>query len=199
MSIIITGLRFQDFVKEVKDLREIGRGWRGVVYRGLWRGKEVALKVASRPEAEEAIRKEAKILKALRGRGGYPQLLASGDDFLVYEFIRGKTLREANLDPEERRRVYRILLERAFELDNLGINRDEFAYVDKNVILGEDGEVYVIDFDRGNFKRRPSNLTQFLQLLVREGFLGREEAIELGRRYKKDREGVFREVYRKLK
>lgn len=192
-------MRFKDLKKELSDLKEIGKGWRGIVYRALWRGKEVAVKVASRPEVEEAIRKEAEILKALKGRRGYPQIIFSGEDFIVYRFIKGKTLKEAGLSGEERKKVYRRVLKMAFELDNLGIKRDEFDYIEKNVILGDDGEVYIIDFDRGKFSERPSNLTQFLQLLVREGYLTRKEAIDLGRRYRKDREGVFYEVLERLK
>ncbi|MDQ7038075.1 MAG: hypothetical protein Q9N26_02580 [Aquificota bacterium] len=192
-------MRFEELRKELRDLEKIGKGWRGVVYRAMWRGEEVAVKVANRPEAEEAIRKEAEILKALKGKRGYPQIVLSGEDFLVYRFIRGKTLREAGLDREKRKEVYRKVLEKAFELDSLRIKRDEFDYIEKNVILGEDGEVYIIDFDRGKFSERPSNLTQFLQLLVREGYLTREEAIDLGKRYRSDREGVLEEVLRRLK
>ncbi|MDQ7082152.1 MAG: hypothetical protein Q9N34_03545 [Aquificota bacterium] len=192
-------MRFEELRKELRDLEKIGKGWRGVVYRAMWRGEEVAVKVANRPEAEEAIRKEAEILKALKGKRGYPQIVLSGEDFLVYRFIRGKTLREAGLDREKRKEVYRKVLEKAFELDSLRIKRDEFDYIEKNVILGEDGEVYIIDFDRGKFSERPSNLTQFLQLLVREGYLTREEAIDLGKRYRSDREGVLEEVLMRLK
>ncbi len=192
-------MRFEEFRKYLEGLEEIGKGWRGRVYKAFWKGKEVAVKVAGRPETVEAVRKEAEILRVLKGRKGYPQILFTGDDFFLYEFIRGKTLKEAGLSREKKKEVYRTLLERAYELDTLGIKRDEFDYVEKNVILGEDGEVYVIDFDRGVFSKRPSNLTQFLQLLVREGFLTRGEAIDLGRRYREDMEGVFRDVLRRLK
>ncbi len=192
-------LKFEEFSEELEGLEKVAEGWRGVVYRGRWRGKEVAVKVAKRPEAEEAVRKEAEILEALKGREGYPQIILKGADFFVYEFIKGKRLRDLDLSPEEKKRIYAVLLEKAYELDRLGIRRDEFSYVEKNVLVDEEGKVYVIDFDRGSFSKRPSNLTQFLQLLVREGFLSREEAVKLGKRYRKDMEGVFEEVMRRLK
>ncbi len=192
-------LKFEEFSEELEGLEKVAEGWRGVVYRGRWRGKEVAVKVAKRPEAEEAVRKEAEILEALKGREGYPQIILKGADFFVYEFIKGKRLRDLDLSPEEKKRIYAVLLEKAYELDRLGIRRDEFSYVEKNVLVDEEGKVYVIDFDRGSFSKRPSNLTQFLQLLVREGFLSREEAVKLGKRYREDMEGVFEEVMRRLK
>ncbi len=193
------GVRFKDFIREVDHLEEIGRGWRGIVYKGRWRGKDVAIKVARRPEVEEAIRREASLLEALKGREGYPQILTKGEDFFAYEFIEGKRLKDLKLSRDEKRRVYLYLLEKAHELDLLGINRDEFGYVDKNVLIDEEGRIYIIDFDRGSFSKKPSNLTQFLQILVREGFLSMEEAVELGKRYRKDMEGVFKEVKERLK
>ncbi len=187
-------MRFSEFRRELKDLSELGEGWRGKVYRAKWKGKEVAVKVAKSPQKEEAIRKEASILEHLKGREGFPQILAKGEDFFVYEYIDGVPYGKLKLTEEEKKRILREVLEKAYLLDRLGIHRDEFADIRKNVLVDEDGRVYVIDFDRGVFKERPSNVTQFLQLLVREGYVGREEAILLGKRYKKDPERYIEEV-----
>ncbi len=192
-------MRFEDFKKEVESLEKLAEGWRGVVYKGRWRGEDVSIKVARTPEVEEAIRKEAEILERLKGLEMFPQMLKRGEDFFVYRFIEGDLYGKLVLSPEEDRAVLRKVLEAAYLLDRMGIKRDEFARIDKNVLVGEGGEVYILDFERGGFKRRPSNLTQFLQLLVRKGYLSLEEAKELGRRYSRDMEGVFREVLERLK
>ncbi len=192
-------MRFEDFKGEVENLEKLAEGWRGVVYRGRWRGEEVSIKVARSPEVEEAIRKEAEILERLKGLEMFPQILTKGEDFFAYRFIEGNLYGKLDLSPEEERRILRKVLEAAYLLDRMGIKRDEFARIDKNVLVGGRGEVYILDFERGGFKRRPSNLTQFLQLLVRRGYLSLEEAKELGRRYTRDMEGVFREVLERLK
>jgi len=192
-------MKFEDFREEVEDLRRLSEGWRGVVYRGRWRGEEVSIKVARSEEVVEAIRKEARILERLKGVEGFPQIITKGEDFFVYRFIEGEPFGRLKLSSEEEKRILRDVLKAAYELDRMGIRRDEFANIDKNVLVGRDGKVYILDFERGSLGGRASNLTQFLQLLVRKGYLGLEEAKELGRRYSKSKEEVFEEVLGRLK
>lgn len=192
-------MRFEDFKKEVEDIRKLSEGWRGIVYRARWRGEDVSIKVAKSPEVIKAIQKEAQILERLKGMEMFPQILTKGEDFFVYRFIEGEPYGQLDLDREEEKRILREILRAAYLLDRLGIKRDEFAKIDKNVLIGKEGRVYILDFERGGFKKRPSNLTQFLQLLVRKGYLDIEEAKELGRRYAQDMEGVFEEVLQRLK
>ena len=187
-------MRFEEFKKEVENLREIAEGWRGRVYRGKWRGEDVAIKVAKSPEKVKAIQKEAEILEKLKGLEGFPQILFKGEDFFVYRFIEGRTFGELKPEGEERKRILREVLEKAYLLDKLGIHRDEFANIHKNVLIDEEGRVFVIDFDRGVFKENPSNVRQFLQLLRREGFISQEEAIRLGKLYKENREAVIDDI-----
>ncbi len=191
-------MRFEEFKKEVESLRELAEGWRGRVYRGIWKGEDVAVKVAKSPDKVKAIQKEAEILERLKGLEGFPQILFKGEDFFVYKFIEGRTFGELKPEGEERKRILREVLEKAYLLDKLGIHRDEFANIHKNVLIDEKGRVYVIDFDRGVFKENPSNVRQFLQLLRREGFISQEEAIRLGRLYKENREAVIDDIRRIL-
>lgn len=191
-------MRFEEFKKEVENLRELAEGWRGRVYRGKWRGEDVAIKVAKSPEKVKAIQKEAEILERLKGLEGFPQILFKGEDFFVYRFIEGRTFGELKPEGEERKRILREVLEKAYLLDKLGIHRDEFANIHKNVLIDEEGRVFVIDFDRGVFKENPSNVRQFLQLLRREGFISQEEAIRLGKLYKENREAVIDDIRKVL-
>lgn len=191
-------MKFSEFKREVSNLRKLAEGWRGVVYTGEWKGRKVSVKVAKNEQVVKAIQREADILERLKGMREFPQILFRGEDFFVYEFIEGKPLGKLNLSPEEERRVLKRLLELAYRLDSMGISRDEFANLYKNVLLDERGNVYVLDFERGKLSKRPSNLTQFLQLLRRRGYITRDEAVELGRRYMRDRDGVFRELMAKL-
>ncbi|NPA32334.1 MAG: hypothetical protein GXO04_01770 [Aquificae bacterium] len=190
-------MRFSEFKKTLKDLTFLAEGWRGKVYVGKLNGKKVAVKVARSPDKEEAIRKEARILEMLKDYEGFPKIITKGEDFFVYEFIEGTTFGRLKPTPEEKKRILREVLEKAYLLDRLGINRDEFSNLHKNVLITPSGKVYVIDFDRATLKKNPSNVTQLLQLLKREGFITQEDAILLGRRYKKNPEGVIDEI-RKL-
>lgn len=191
---------FTDFRRELRRLRKFAEGWRGVIYRGEWKGEEVAVKVAKGPEVAEALRKEGEILEKLRGVEGFPQLLLRGEDFVAYRFIEGTPLGRLSPSREEEKRILRRVAELAYLLDSMGIRRDEFQRLDKNVLIGADGRVYVLDFERGSFSDRPSNLPQLLQLLRRKGYVSPEEAVSLGRRYVRgEREAVFREVLSKLK
>jgi len=191
-------MKFSEFIREVRDIKEIAEGWRGKVYVGYWNGKKVAVKVAKAPDKVKAIQKEAEILERLKGIEGFPQVLFKGEDFFVYEFIEGKPFGKLKVSQEEKKKLLREVLEKAYLLDKLGINRDEFSNIYKNVLVNEKGEVFVIDFDRGTFKKNPSNVRQFLQLLKREGFITQEEAIELGKKYKESPERVIEEIRKVL-
>jgi len=187
-------MRFAEFKDKVQELMDFAEGWRGRIYVGFFNGNKVAIKIAKSLEKVEAIRKESKILEQLKGIKGFPQIILRGEDFFVYKFIEGITYGKAKLSKEDKKKVLKSVLEKAYFLDKLGINRDEFSNIRKNVLIDSEGEVYVIDFDRGTFKKNPSNVRQFLQFLRREGFMSQEWAIDLGKRYKEDPEKVIEEI-----
>ena len=188
-------MKFEEIRKNIQELILIGEGWRGIVYRGKYQGLDLAFKVARSKEQEHAIRKEGKILERLLGIHGFPQIVLSGDDFIAYKFIEGKPFRKVELSKDEKLRVYLQVLRMAYMLDRMGINRDEFQNIEKNLVIGEDKTVYLLDFERGSLNaKKPHNLPQFMQLLVREGILERSRAIELGKVYKERMEEVFREL-----
>ncbi|HAV39546.1 MAG: hypothetical protein AB1353_08345 [Aquificota bacterium] len=189
-------MRFEEFKESLKDLQLFSKGWRGYIYRAKWKGIDVAIKVAKDSEREYAIRKEGEILKLLKGYRGFPQLLEAGEDFLVYEFIDGIPIEKASLTRSQKAFVYLRVLELIELLDRLGVNKEELHKLDKNTLIGKDLEVYLIDFERGSMQaKKRHNLSQFLQLLAREGFLTLQKAKELGISYSKGEE-VYHEVRR---
>ncbi|MFN4320237.1 MAG: hypothetical protein ACK4FY_07220 [Aquificaceae bacterium] len=187
-------MRFEEFKGSLEDLKLFSKGWRGYIYRARWENLEVAVKVAKDKEREYAIRKEGEILKLLKGYKGFPQLLEAGEDFLVYEFIHGVPIEKASLTRSQKLFVYLRVLELIEILDRLGINKEELHKLDKNTLIGQDLEVYLIDFERGSLQaKKKHNLSQFLQLLTSEGFIPLQKAKELGIRYSKG-EDVYHEV-----
>jgi putative serine/threonine protein kinase len=53
----------------------------------------------------------------------------------MYEFIDGVPIEKLSLSPEEKLSLYMQVLEIAYLLDSLRINRDEFARLDKNLLV----------------------------------------------------------------
>ncbi|MCS7171084.1 MAG: hypothetical protein N3D14_00935 [Aquificaceae bacterium] len=191
-------MRFEEFKNLLRKIEPFNKGWRGIVFKSYLNGKEVAIKVAKGKEKEYAIRKEGEILKVLKGIDGFPQLVEKGEDFVAYEFIQGVPIEKARLNKGERILVYLKVLDLIGLLDSLGINKDELQHLEKNTLVGEGLKVYLLDFERGSLgAKKRHNLSQFLQLLVREGFLGLEYAKELGKRYARGEE-VYHEVRKAL-
>ncbi|MFN3814327.1 MAG: RIO1 family regulatory kinase/ATPase [Aquificaceae bacterium] len=192
-------MRFEEFKKGLTHLELVSKGWRSYVYKALFEGKKVAVKVAKGNNLKYAIRKEAQILTKLRGIKNFPQIVACGEDFIVYEFIEGLPLEKCCLTNKEKKRVYKKVLELAFLLDKMCVSREEFQRLDKNIIISKGGEVYVIDFERGNVNcTRKKNVPQLIQLFRREGYISFDEAIRLGKEYGKGPERVFQELKGKL-
>ncbi|WP_448584178.1 hypothetical protein [Thermocrinis sp.] len=188
-------MRFEDVKDKIENLQYFSKGWRGIIYRGQFEGKDIGVKVARSVEKEYAIKKEADILERLKGYKHFPQILLKGTDFFMYEFIDGKPLGEFELKPEEKLKIYLQVLDIVFLLDKLKINRDELARLDKNLLIGKDGTVYLLDFDRGHMNvKKTHNFTQFLQFLRKEGILSHQQAIELGKNYRLDPEGTYNHV-----
>ncbi len=187
-------MRFNAFKESVKDLQLFNKGWRGFIYKGSWEGIEVAIKVAKEEEKEYAIRKEGQILKLLKGYKGFPQLLMAGEDFIVYEFIKGNPIEKLLLSKSQKSLIYLRVLDLIRVLDTLRINKEELQRLDKNTLVDENFEVYLLDFERGSLDvKKRHNLSQFLQLLAKEDYMSMEKAVELGKGYAKEEE-VYDEV-----
>lgn len=192
-------MRFEELKVKLKDIKLIGEGWRSYIYRAEFLGKDVAVKVAKNKSVEQAINKEARILEMLKGMKNFPQILIYGEDFVLYEFIEGVPFEKCILTPEEKNRILLKTLELAYLLDRMCISKDEFHKLDKNLLVDKSGEVYIIDFERGKIScKRKTNITQFIQLLMREKYLDLKEAVDLGKAYIKDPERVFNELKRVL-
>lgn len=188
-------MKFEDIEPSIENLRQIGKGWRSIVYRGLYNSKDLAFKVATSWQTQQAIKKEGQILEKLKHLKNFPQVEMLGEDFVAYRYIQGKPLKHLNLSAKEKAGIYLRVLELAYLLDKMEIKKDEFQNLSKNLLVGEDGEVYLLDFERGCMNAsKPHNVPQFLQLLVREGFLQMQRAIELGKTYRGDMEKVFHEI-----
>ena len=191
-------MNFEKFKDGLKDVKKLSEGWRGLIYTAIWNGQRVSVKVARNAEKLEALKKEIRILQKLKGKKGFPQILFWGEDFFLYRFVEGIPFGKIQEGTHNRKQALKEVLKLAYELDLLGIDHGELTRIDKNVLVNESGEVFLLDFERGSERGKRRNVTQFLQVLRREGILSHEEAVNFGREYRKNSEAVFKVLMDKI-
>jgi len=100
---------------------------------------------------------------------------------VIMERVEGKPIMD--MDEEEIRKAAPQFLRALAILDRIGVQKEECHRPHKHFLLSEGG-VKLIDFERAHFKKKPSNITQFLSFLSK--FF--DNAIALAKRYEKERD-----------
>lgn len=136
-------------------LEYLAKGWRGVIFRS---GKYV-VKVDKRGLG--SIKREGKWLKKLNKCGIGPKLKTYGENFLIYEFVKGVEIRK-----KFNKKVALNVLKQCYKLDKLRIDKFEMHHPFKHVLIGKN--IVMIDFERCKFSEKPKNVTQFCQFLSRK-------------------------------
>ncbi len=181
-----TFTKFKDLEKELKNIEIIGKGWRGRVYKANFEGQIIAIKVPNKKEHLNALKKEGEILEIVNQHGIGGKLLFKGEDFIAYKYIDGIHL-EDYLNEKNYKNITYQLFEQARILDKIGINKDEMQRPLKNALVDKHENVVLIDFERAVFSKKPSNITQLLQFVMRNQYFSvdKEKLIYLGKEYKK--------------
>ncbi|MEW6280063.1 MAG: AAA family ATPase, partial [Candidatus Eremiobacterota bacterium] len=142
-------------VPGLEILEEIGRGARGLVYKGRMRGRLVALKVHApdRPSAVEDLwfRREGAIMSCVR-HPGLPEVLQVGESdgrpYLIRAYLEGHTLAaELNRGPLPADRILGLARTLAGALG--AVHRHGLVHRDvkpQNIILQPSGVARLIDF-----------------------------------------------------
>jgi len=192
-------------VKGIKNINYLAKGKRGKVFVGVYRGKKVAIKVKREDSlAKGRITNEINWLKILNKKMIGPKLLFYGVDFMVYWFVEG-TFFPVYLEKQKRnsnkiKKVVIRILKQCFELDQLGVNKEEMHRPIKHVIVSGGEKVSLIDFERCYKTKKPHNVTQFGDFLMSWGLVGRKKMKILLRKYKKEQNlKNFKEIITLLK
>jgi putative serine/threonine protein kinase len=194
---------FNSFKHKIEKLEEFSKGWRGKIYTGFLDGIKVAIKVPKSEEFIKQIKKEAEILQIVNREGIGSKLIYVGKDFFIYEFIEGKHLIDVLNEDNYKTLIYQ-LLEQGRILDKLKISKDELHRPYTNVLVDNDLNLYLIDFERSKITEKPQNVTQILQFVMNISskfmpFVEKEKIIELAKKYKREQtEGNYREILRYL-
>ncbi|MBW2972846.1 methyltransferase [Candidatus Woesearchaeota archaeon] len=180
--------------KGIKDLKFLAKGKRGVVYTGKYKNKKIAVKMKRvESTAIGRIKNEARYLKILNKYKIGPKLLMYGNNWLAYEFVPGEFIKDwlPKAKKTAIKRVLKIVFEKCFKMDKLGINKEEMHHPLKHVIIGK--SVKMIDFERSKKTKDPKNVSQFCQyvmslkkVLDKKGIkVNKKKIIDLAKAYKK--------------
>ncbi|HLC86119.1 MAG TPA: hypothetical protein VJG30_02455 [Candidatus Nanoarchaeia archaeon] len=145
------------------------KGKRGLIYLIKKNNKKYAIKIklpASR--AINRINIEADFLKLLNRYNIGPKIIDFGDDFIVYEFVEGITLKEFLKSNNLDKKIINNIIKQCKILDKLKINKEEMHSPLKNIIITRDRMPVLIDFERCHFTSRPKNLNQFREFLKKK-------------------------------
>ncbi|AEH06156.1 serine/threonine protein kinase [Methanothermococcus okinawensis] len=148
----------------------VGKGHRGVVFKGLMDDKLVAIKVP-RLGAKNTIYHEGNILKEINKFGVAPIVYNFSEDFLIMEFADGITLKDYmnqnDIDKKELLCIIEETLRQCLRLDLHKIDHTEIQG-GKHIIVNRNdnkniNKIYIIDFDKAK-KRRAHNFTSAMAL-----------------------------------
>lgn len=188
-------------------------GWRGVVEVEEKEGKKVATKSAKDNTKKWALNKEIQILSYLAQQGidFVPQILDSWDGWFSYERIEGehfkKEIRNATKgSPDQVEKYWKLrgerlvlwLLERAYQLDCVGVVHGEFIRPFTNILVwNQMGKIYIIDFERGKlWDFSGKNMRSLSQWLLAEWWITLSDCKSLGKRERKE---MYQYISSKLK
>ncbi|WP_292460631.1 serine/threonine protein kinase [Methanothermococcus sp.] len=145
----------------IKLIDFVGKGHRGVVFKGFMDDKLVAVKVP-RLGGKNTIYHEGKILKEINTFGVAPIVYNFSEDFLIMEFVEGIVLKDYmnqnDIDKEELLWIIEETLKQCLRLDLHKIDHTEIQG-GKHIIINKNiNKIYIIDFDKAK-KRRAHNFT----------------------------------------
>jgi len=153
------------------ELVKLGKGYRGVVFRGRMRGEDVALKVLRTDSTLRDLIEEAENTKLANSVGIGARLRASSKHVIALEYIDGVDLDTwlKGLDVGEVRSLKMVLascFRQARALDEIGLDHGELGDARRHIILRRNLSPVIIDFGKASRRRRPSNVTSFFSYVT---------------------------------
>jgi len=148
----------------------LGVGYCGLVMAGIWRGREVAIKLRRSSCQQANLNEEARILRQANLLHIGPQLYSQKDDLLVMERLQGQPLASwlqhlSESDAPELTRVLQRLLCQGFDLDQAGIDHGALRCAAEHAFI-EGERLTIIDFSHSSTSRRPNNVTSLVSGLL---------------------------------
>ncbi len=200
----------------IKDIAYLNEGQRGLIFTGKWNKNEfvkshlapsqkvtVAIKVKHpKSKAENRIANEVRWLKIANKKNIGPRVFFEGEGYYVREFVAGVSLpdfiKQNGRESKKVRNALLDLLNQAYLLDTLHVNKEEMHRPNTNVFVDEKGQVTLLDFERCFASKNPHNVTQFCSFLLHQKFVPKEMMIQLSQTYKESHSKAAFDEIRKL-
>jgi len=151
----------------VNNFKVLGKGTNSIVVKAIYKGFPVALKIRRVDSSRESLEEEAKILMKVNQINLGPKLFCFTKNFLVLEYIKGIKIGDfiKIASVENLKDVIIKILEQCRKLDSIGIDHGELSRADNHIIILENFEVKIIDFESSSYKRKCKNLTSIISYL----------------------------------
>ena len=170
----------------IDNLNILGLGYVGLVVLVIKNQRQFALKIRRTNSKKDNLQAEAKALKQVNELDIAPQLYQASNNqvneldiapqlyqasnnFILMEYVIGQPFLEwlkMAIADHNRQPIYTVLdslLEQAFQLDQIGLDRDDMKCITKDVIVTSEMCPVLLDFSGASGDRRPQNVTALVQ------------------------------------
>ena len=171
------------------NIELFARGKRGVIFKAVYTDESalsccsvdrscapkqlvVAIKVSlPSSDAQSTTHLEGTYLDKVNFFSIGPTVYDYNDDYVIMEFIEGTLIGkwlEQNDSQEDETIVLNNILIQLEMLDNSGINKFELTNPYKHIIVKENLDVVLIDFERARFSNKAKNMNQFKEYVKKK-------------------------------
>ena len=152
----------------VAGLRILGRGWSSNVFLALTLDGDIVAVKALRPDSRrKSLLWEGSVWSVASMAGVAPRLQAVDKYFVVYTPVLGPIIGEyVPKSSLERKYLLRLIIDKTYVLDVLGIAHNELARPEYHVILDlcKKGlpEPFIVDYESSTLSAKPKNVSQVI-------------------------------------
>jgi putative serine/threonine protein kinase len=148
----------------------LGKGCVGIVTQAIIDGASVALKMRRLDADRPSMSEEARFLRLANAVNVGPRLITATRNLIAMELFDGTPLfKWAEVSAHSQRDLKHImsdLLDACFRLDVVGLDHGELSHAPKNVLVGDEGQTCIVDFESASMVRRVANVTSLLQYFM---------------------------------
>jgi putative serine/threonine protein kinase len=163
---------------KLSELNVLGKGHSGIVMKvNTYYQKTRALKIRRLDSRRKDTFTEVYNQKLANQEGIGPQIIDNTEDLVLMELITGRGIGGWLQDPtyfhlRTRKNIINIvheILEQCYRLDVLNLDHGELTRIDNHVMVSENNQISIIDFESASTKRKPNNVTSASQALFLSG------------------------------